>query len=102
MVTETRRRRKAPEWDIRRQSPGGVGGGAGGVFTCGVELDPEALEKTKEHCRLIINSMSGLPGLALAWTMGALFEVARGFYDGYLLATKPEKYRAWYSNFKVV
>lgn len=94
MVTETRRKGKPPEWGIRDKAReewvdelvGCLGG----------DLDPETLEKTKEHCRLIIKCGSG------AWAMGALFEGARGFYAGYLLATKPEKYRARYSDFKVL
>ena len=93
MTTETTRRRKAPEWDIRSKARKewldelvGCLGGKGPYAP-----DPEALEKTKEHCCLLIEIGSG------TWTMGALFEVARGFYAGYLLATQPEKYRAWYN-----
>ena len=98
MVIEARGKSKAPEWGIQDKARVewveelvGCLGGKGHYAP-----DPGALEKTKEHCRLVIRLGLG------TWTMGALFEVARSFYDGYLLATKPEKYRAWYSDFKVV
>lgn len=102
MVTETRRR-KVPEWDLLSKAREEWLGGMVEFLLGGVDADPEALGKTKEYCKLLLNLDVGVTRASLdAWTMGALFEVARGFYDGYLLATKPAKYRAWYSNFKVV
>lgn len=92
MVTEARRRRKHPEWGIYDKAREEWVEELVGCLCHGESPDSEALEKTKEHCRLLIKTGLG------TWTMGALFEVARGFYDGYLLATKPEKYWAQYGS----
>jgi len=90
MVTGAARRRKPLEWDIPSKAREEWLDELVGCL--GPDSDPEALEKTKEHCRLMIRAGSG------TWTMGALFEVARGFYAGYLLAIKPERYKAKYED----
>jgi len=90
MVIGAIRRRKPPEWGIKDKAREEWLDELVGCL--GPSPDPEALEKTKEHCRVMIRAGRG------SWTMGALFKVARGFYAGYLLATKPERYKAKYED----